>query len=125
MAVYEATLRAVDGIGLTDREMTAVVSLVAGYVSGVARGIAEAVAEGETHGLEETWWRERSAVLERVFDAERFPVSTRLSAAGVFDGDPDAADYLANEIRSTFEFGLERVLDGVAVLVDQRSGTAT
>jgi AcrR family transcriptional regulator len=125
MAVYEATLRAVDGIGLTDREMTAVVTLVAGYVSGVARGIAEAVAEGETHGSEETWWRERSAVLERVFDAERFPVSTRLSAAGVFDGDPDAADYLANEIRSTFEFGLERVLDGIAVLVDQRSGTAT
>jgi hypothetical protein len=39
----------------------------------------------------------------------------------VFDGDEDAADYLANEIRSTFELGLERVLDGIAVLVDERS----
>ena len=121
LAVHEASLRAVEGVGLSGREMVAVVTLVAGYVSGVTRGIAEVIAEGETHGSEEQWWKERSAVLDRVYDADRFPVSTRLSVEGVFDGDEDAADYLANEIRSTFELGLERVLDGIAVLVDERS----
>ena len=121
LAVHEASLRAVDGLGLTGHEMVAVVTLVAGYVSGVARGIAEAVAEGETHGPDETWWKARSAVLDRVFSAEAFPVSTRLSAEGTFDGPPDAADYLAEEIRTTFEFGLQRVLDGIAVLVAERA----
>ncbi len=120
LAVHEASLAAVDGIGLSGHEMVAVVTLVAGYVGGVARGIAEATAEGETHASEATWWNERSAVLEQVFTAEQFPVSTRLSTEGVFDGDPDAADHLANEIRITFEFGLQRVLDGIAVLVDER-----
>jgi AcrR family transcriptional regulator len=122
-AVYDATLAAVDGIGLTGHEMVAVVTLVAGYVGGVARGIVEAVAEGETHANEEAWWRARSAVLERAgaFEAGRFPVSARLGAEGVFDGSPDEADYLAGEIRRTFEFGLQRVLDGIAALVDART----
>jgi AcrR family transcriptional regulator len=121
LAVHEASLRAVDGLGLIGHEMVAVVTLVAGYVGGVARGIAEAVAEGETHGPDETWWKERSAVLDRVYSPEAFPVSTRLSEEGTFDGSPDAADYLANEIRTTFEFGLQRVLDGIAVLVQERA----
>ena len=119
--VHEASLAAVDGLGLTGSEMVAVVSLIAGYVNGVASGIAEAVAEGENHASDDQWWKERSAVLDRVYSAERFPVSTRLEAEGTFDGDPEVSDYLANEIRSTFEFGLERVLDGIAVLVERRA----
>jgi AcrR family transcriptional regulator len=70
LAVHEASLRAVEGVGLSGREMVAVVTLVAGYVSGVTRGIAEVTAEGETHGSEEQWWKERSAVLDRVYDAD-------------------------------------------------------
>lgn len=122
VAVAEASLAAVDGVGLTGREMTAAVTLVAGYVGGVARGIAETVAEGETHEPERSWWSERSAVLDRVMTADAFPVSTRLAQEGAFDGDPEAADYLADELRSTFEFGLGRVLDGIAVLIEQRAG---
>src|SRR5690606_32661734 len=97
LAVQEATYAALDGIGLTGREMAAVLALVAGYVGGVARGIAEVTAEDETQLSEDTWWAARSAMLDRVFDPERFPVTTRLAAEGTFDGDPDAADYLANE----------------------------
>lgn len=48
-------------------------------------------------------------------------MTTRLSGEGVFDGSPDEPDYLAGEIRRTFEFGLQRVLDGIAVLVDARA----
>jgi hypothetical protein len=88
----------------------------------VARGIVEAVAEGETQEAEDAW-RARSAVLERAgaFDPDRLPVSTRPGPEGMFDGSPDEPDYLAGEIRRTFEFGLQRVLDGVAVLVDARA----
>ena len=120
--VFEATLAAVDGIGLSGDEMVAVVTLLAGYVGGVARGIVEAVAEDETQEDEGEWWRQRSAVLDRAptYTDERFPVSTRLSAEGVFDGKPDEPHYLAGEIRRTFEFGLQRVLDGIEVLVEQR-----
>lgn len=121
LAVQEATYAAIDGIGLTGHEMGAVLTLVAGYVGGVAQGIADVTAEGETQTSELDWWTARSAVLDRVFEAERFPVTSRLAAEGTFDGDPDAADYLADEIRTTFEFGLERVLDGIAVLVDARA----
>jgi AcrR family transcriptional regulator len=123
LAVQEATYAAVDGIGLTGHEMGAVITLVAGYVGGVARGIAEVPAEGETHTSEDTWWAARSAMLDRVFVPERFPVTCRLAEEGTFDGDPDAADYLANEIRTTFEFGLERVLDGIGVLVAARTSS--
>ena len=120
--VYEATLAAVDGIGLAGDEMVAVVTLLSGYVGGVAHGIVEAVAEDETQEDEAEWWRQRSAVLDRApsYTDERFPVSCRLGAEGVFDGHPDEPHYLAGEIRRTFEFGLQRVLDGIEVLVAAR-----
>ena len=81
------------------------------------------MAEGETHEDEEASWRARRAVLERAgaYTDERFPVSTRLSGEGVFDGRPDEPHYVAGEMRRAFEFGLERVLDGIAVLVDARA----
>ena len=96
-------------------------AVVGTYLDGAE---AEVAAEGDTQTSEEDWWTERSAMLDRVFDADRFPVSTRLAAEGVFDGASDAEDYLANEIRTTFEFGLERVLDGIAVLVAERTITS-
>ena len=51
-------------------------------------------------------------LLSELIDAGRFPALTRLIAAGVFDGplQPDA----------DFDFGLERILDGIAVLADRR-----
>jgi hypothetical protein len=110
--------------------MVAVVTLVSGYVGGVARGIVEAVAEGETHEAEVAWWRARSAVLERAgaFDPDRLPVSTRIACPCRPGSGPRACSTGAltspttwrGEIRRTFEFGLQRVLDGIAVLVDAR-----
>ena len=52
------------------------------------------------------------AVLGSLIDAQRFPALTALLAARVFEG-RDAPN-------AEFDFGLERILDGVAVLVRER-----
>ena len=51
-------------------------------------------------------------LLSQLIDAQRFPAIHAVVAAGVFEG-PDAPD-------ADFEFGLERILDGVAALMHGR-----
>jgi hypothetical protein len=58
-------------------------------------------------------------LLDRVVDAERFPAVRAVIDAGFFEepetpGDPD----------EEFVFGLTRILDGIAVLVDRRAEAA-
>ena len=52
IARYDHELAAVDGIGLTDVEMDAVVSLLAGHVEGAARRALEAGPRRAKHGPE-------------------------------------------------------------------------
>ena len=51
-------------------------------------------------------------VLTRLTDPERFPALHAVIAAGVFD-EEDEPDY-------EFTFGLERVLDGIETLIENR-----
>lgn len=111
---YEYQLSAVEGIGLTDLEMDSVVTLVAGFAAGAARSAVDAVRGRETSGQSDTeWWEANLPVLTRVMDGLSFPLSGRVGqAAGEYDQAP------SNPARA-FEFGLERVLDGVAALVER------
>jgi AcrR family transcriptional regulator len=95
-AALDAVLRALDGTGLSSGERMAVVGLVAGYVRGVARQSAD---DGPD---------EFAALLDAHLDAERHPALIAVWR----DEELDWAD--------PFEFGLRRVLDGVAVLVESR-----
>ncbi len=115
MAKYEFELRVVEGTGLSDIEMDSVLTLLAGHVHASARGAVEAARTVRRSGLtDEEWWRARAPILERVFDAERFPLAVRVgSAAG-------AAHRSAYDPAHAFEFGLARILDGVQALVDTR-----
>ncbi|HEX7131279.1 MAG TPA: TetR/AcrR family transcriptional regulator [Iamia sp.] len=118
---YERALQRVDGIGLTGREMSAVASLVGGYVASAARVVAEARTAPERTGLtDDEWWTARSAILDQVWDAERWPVASRIDAEGGFEGDGPTTSYLENEALTDFEFGLQRVLDGIEALVTSR-----
>lgn len=110
IAKYDHELRAVDGIGLSEVEMDAVLTLVLGYVGGAARGVAEqAEAEKHTGVSLDQWWFSVSPLLERVFDESRYPTASRVgSVAGGSSYDTDA----------TFEFGLQRVLDGIQAFVE-------
>jgi Tetracyclin repressor-like, C-terminal domain len=49
-------------------------------------------------------------MLAELADPLRFPALTRFIAAGVFDAADDPDD--------EFSFGLDRILDGVAVLIE-------
>ncbi|MER6318630.1 TetR/AcrR family transcriptional regulator C-terminal domain-containing protein [Streptomyces sp. NPDC001581] len=81
-----------------------------------SRGIAvnlETEREAEAHsGLDsEEWMDTQEPALLTVLGTGRFPALSRLAAAG-YDLDLDAL----------FEFGLQRLLDGLAPLLDERSG---
>jgi AcrR family transcriptional regulator len=115
MAKYEYELGALDGAGLTDLEMDAVVTLVNGFVNGAVRGAVEAAGAEQRTGLtDEQWWRAHQPLLEKVFDSQVYPLAARVGAAVGAElntaYDPDHA----------FEFGLARVLDGVAALLAKR-----
>jgi AcrR family transcriptional regulator len=119
IAKYDFELRAVEGIGLTDVEMDSVLALVLGYVQGSARQALEATLVEQRTGLtDEQWWESQAPLLQQVLEPDEFPVGSRVGTASSeeYQGlwDPE----------HTFEFGLERVLDGIEVLVERRSRRA-
>lgn len=116
IARYERELNTIEGIGLSDVEMDSVLSLVAGHVEGAARRFIEiAQAEQRTGMTDQQWWSAHAPLLTKLVDFGRYPIAARVgSAAGEAYGaayDPDHA----------FEFGLQRVLDGIEALVRSRN----
>jgi AcrR family transcriptional regulator len=114
MAKYEHELAALDNLGLTDIEMDAALTFLLGFVQATAVAGQEAArAQGEFESDEE-WWAAAGPVLARVVDPERYPLAARVgTAAGAEQGaayDPERA----------YSFGLERVLDGLGVLIEAR-----
>jgi AcrR family transcriptional regulator len=115
-AKYDYELRAVDGIGLTDVEMDSVITLITGFVHGTARGAVEAAqAESRTGLSDEQWWAAHAPFFSRIADVERFPTAARVGQA---TGEALGAAYSAEH---AFEFGLQRVLDGIEALVSGRA----
>ncbi|MFC4114692.1 TetR/AcrR family transcriptional regulator [Nonomuraea zeae] len=115
-AKYDYELRAVDGIGLSDLEMDSVITLVTGFVHGAARGAVEAAqAESQTGMSDEQWWAAHAPFFSRIADHGRYPVATRVGQAA---GEALNAAYSPEH---AFEFGLQRVLDGIEALVNSRS----
>jgi AcrR family transcriptional regulator len=116
-AKYEHELRAVEGIGLDDVEMDAVVALVTGLVRTTARSSLDAARLVRSSGLTDAQWWERAApVLAGIpaADAAHYPLSSRVGqAAGQFHN-------AAEDPAHTFRFGLARVLDGIETLVSER-----
>jgi AcrR family transcriptional regulator len=116
IASYEHNLRAVDGIGLTELEMDSVVSMVGVYVQGTARAAVEAATSASDTGVTDAeWWSVYGPLLDKVFDPEKYPVSARVGAVA---GETYQSAY---DAKHGFEFGLARILDGVAALIDSRA----
>lgn len=115
IARYEYELRAVDGIGLTDLEMDAIVTLVSGYVHGTVRSAVEAAqAAAHTGMTEQQWWQAHAPYLEKALDPRRYPLAARVGTAA-------GQEYqAAADPHGAFEFGLARILDGIEVLVAAR-----
>ncbi len=105
-AALDALLRMISGIGLTNGQMMAVVGLVTGYVQGRARQLADRVRAEQRSGVsDEQFWRDFAPLLDEHLDADRFP-----ALAAVWRDDELSWE-------DEFEFGLERVLDGIEAFV--------
>lgn len=107
LAWLEALLTAMKDIGLTGREMISVAFLVDGH----ARSAAEIVL-----GVTSTpaWAADFGRVLQTVIADNRFPALAQVAAAGAFDK-PTPED------QNHFEFGLQRLLDGIDTFIDARA----
>ncbi|GAA3381617.1 TetR/AcrR family transcriptional regulator [Cryptosporangium minutisporangium] len=112
VAKYDDELRAVDGIGLTDLEMDLVVQMLGDYVHGAARTAVAATLVAQRTGLtDEQWWSQAGPVLEKVYEPARYPTAARVGAAA-------GVEYnAAVDPARAFEFGLQRLLDGVEALI--------
>lgn len=107
MARQDAAYATVSELGLSAEEIVAVVTTVSHFVDGVGRTMADRVqAERETGVSEEEWWNGREALWEH-FTPERLPMMTHIWNSGGFERPLDE-----------FEFGLARVLDGLAVFIE-------
>lgn len=112
IATYDRELAAVAEIGLSDIDMDLVITMISDYVHGAVRGQINAALVAERSGVtDQQWWRARAPLLEQVLDPDRFPLASRVGAAA------GAAYGAASDPTRAFEFGLDRLLDGVAALV--------
>ncbi len=114
MGKYEHELNALDGIGLSDVEMDAALTYVLSFVQAWARSAADsAVAAAESALTDGEWWAASAPLLERVLAPGVYPLAGRVGSA------VGAALGTAYEPGAAYEFGLGRVLDGLAVLVER------
>ncbi|HEY2521296.1 MAG TPA: TetR/AcrR family transcriptional regulator [Streptosporangiaceae bacterium] len=115
MAKYEHELSAFDGLGLDDVTVDDCLSYLLSFIQACARAAAEARALQRDSALDdEQWWAANAPLLARVFDENVYPTAARVGAAA------GAAHGSAYNPSHAYDFGLQRVLDGFAVLIGPR-----
>lgn len=109
---YEAELRPLDGIGLSDLDMDAALTLILTHVEGCARArVGMDQTQRDTGMTDAEWWVREAPLLDQVTDETLFPVSGRVGmAAGMAYNATGNPEHI-------FTFGLERILVGIAELV--------
>ena len=104
VAAFERALAVVAPAGFEPAQVVAVVTLVGGFVESAARQVVEAEREERRSGVgADEWWGARDSLYRHL---DRYPTLSRLYRDGAYDVPVDP-----------FEFGLARVLDGVAALL--------
>ncbi|MHA6796666.1 TetR/AcrR family transcriptional regulator [Pseudonocardia bannensis] len=116
MAKYEHELRALDGLGLSDVDLDAGLAHLLGFVRSHARDAADARATQHATGMDdEQWWSINEPLLARVLDESTYPTAVRVGAAA------GSAHGSAWSPEHAWHFGLARVLDGLAALIERHS----
>lgn len=112
---YEHELSALDGLGLDDVEMDDCLTHLLSFVQAAARAIADTrAAQADSAMDDEQWWAANAPLLARVLDERAYPLATRVGTAA------GAAHRSAHDPDHAYHFGLRRVLDGLAALIDSR-----
>jgi AcrR family transcriptional regulator len=110
IAWFEDALACLADTGLTEARKASVIMLLSGYVRNLAATEADITAAVMASGLSpDEWMASYPRMLSQLTDPRRFPALTAFIAAGVFDQADDPDD--------EFVFGLDRILDGITVLI--------
>jgi hypothetical protein len=113
VAWFELALADLGDIGLAEAEKASVIMLVSGYVRTLATLESDLEAAVRAAGVApDEWMAAYPRMLTRLADPGRFPALAKFIASGVFDRADDPDD--------EFIFGLERILDGIEVLISAR-----
>lgn len=113
MAKYEHELSAFDGLGLDDITIDDCLTYLLGFVQSCARAAADARDMQRESAMDDgQWWAANAPLLARVLDENAYPTAARVGTAA------GAAHGSAYNPRHAYDFGLARVLDGLAVLID-------
>lgn len=115
IAKYDYELGAVAELGLAEVEMDSVLSLVLGHTEAAARRSVETAQVEQRSGMtDEQWWHAHAPLLSQLLDPQRYPTAARVGAAA------GEAHGSAHNPEHAFEFGLQRILDGVETFVASR-----
>ncbi|WP_155058995.1 TetR/AcrR family transcriptional regulator [Streptomyces blattellae] len=110
----EKVLTLIRPMGLTDPELVSAIITIEGYVVGAARTqLYQQEAERRTGLTDAEFWQAQVPTLEKAMASGHYPVMASLSE-DAFGPDFDH-----------FEFGLQRILDGLEVLVAGRAEAAS
>ncbi|WP_411151468.1 TetR/AcrR family transcriptional regulator [Streptomyces sp. A30] len=105
----EKILALIKPMGLTDPELVSAVIMIDGYVVGAARTqLYQREAERRTGLTDTEFWQAQAPTLEKIMTSGRYPLLATL------DEDTWGPDF------DHFEFGLQRILDGLEVFVNER-----
>jgi AcrR family transcriptional regulator len=105
VAWLEAALRALSNTPLSEQEKLSSILLVSGFV----RNDATLTADFATGGSGEPGVPRYGTMLSQLIDAAQFPSLHQAIASGALDDEDD--------INNEFNFGLERILDGIEELI--------
>ncbi|SDW67712.1 regulatory protein, tetR family [Amycolatopsis xylanica] len=111
---YETELRPLDGIGLSDVEMDAALTLVLTHVESTARvhrGSARTKADSGMSDAE--WWAVVAPVLEQVMAGADLALSARVGGA------VGARFNAAQSAEHALAFGLDTILDGIEARISR------
>ena len=114
IAKYDRELAALDGNGLDDVTMDAALAWTLAFVRDWARASSGAARVQEASTLtEQQWWDRAGPTLERVLDPADYPLAVRVGAAA------GRAQGAAWDAVHAYDFGVDRVLDGLAPLFER------
>ena len=108
----EAALEALTETPLSEPEKLWTLLLVSGFVRNAATLTAD-VAAAQQAGAQLPSY---GSILSQLTDPEQFPAVHRVIASGTFDDDEGP------DLDPDFDYGLERILDGVDALIRSRAG---
>ncbi len=121
LAWLDCALRTLRDTNLSPATTLSVVMLVLNYVRGEAQITSSMLEANQRAGVDDrdlqAWY---GRMLTKLVDPERFPALAEITAAGVFEpatDDDGPHDDGPHDDGADFDFGLARILDGVALLI--------